>query len=414
MIPVFIALALAGHAQQEGDPFQVEPTQDGRRLAVYLVTFGPGPRIWERFGHNALLIRDTVTGEGVAYDYGRFSFDDKRFFIGFARGRMQYWMGREDGVALINAYVRRERSAWMQQLALGPVERIRLRELLEADYERDRGRYRYDYYRDNCSTRLRDAIDQVIGGAIRATLDSAGTSVSYRWHTRRSLQNNPFNYFAVDAGLGPAADLPVTRYQETFLPGKLREYLKDVTIRAPDGSDIPLVRGEIALSEADEFPVPAAPSNLTLRFLAAGIVLGGVLFVLGRGALTTWARVGFGFLAGTWALVSALGGAILAFLAFFSEHGIAYRNENLWQFNLLAVALLPALPAALRGETMRGRVSLTLAWLVVLGSVVGLVLKGLPGAGQANGEVIALALPLHLGLAGGLTAALKSRSRVPS
>lgn len=414
MIPVFIALALASPARQEGDPFGVEPTQDGRRLAVYLVTFGPGPRIWERFGHNAILIRDTVTGEGVAYDYGRFSFDEKRFFIGFARGRMQYWMGREDGVALINAYVRRQRSAWMQQLALGPAERIRLRELLEADYERDRGRYRYDYYRDNCSTRLRDAIDQVAGGAIRATLDSARTSVSYRWHTRRSLQNNPLNYFAVDAGLGPAADLPVTRYQETFLPGKLREYLGDITIRAPDGSDVPLLKGEIALSEADEFPVPAAPSNLTIRFIAVGAVLGGVLLLLGRGVLTTWARVAFGFLASTWALGAALGGAILAFLAFFSEHSIAYRNENLWQFNLLAVALLPVLPGALRGEPFRSRVALTLAWLVVIGSVVGLLLKVLPGHGQANGEIIGLALPLHLGLAGGLTAALKSRSRVPS
>jgi hypothetical protein len=238
--------------------------------------------------------------------------------------------------------------------------------------------------------------------------------VSYRWHTRRSLENNPFNYFAVDAGLGPAADLPITRYQETFLPGQLREYLGGITIRAPDGSDVPLVRGEIALSEADEFPVSHAPSSLTWRFLVVGIALGGVLLLLGRGALTSWARNGFGFLAGTWALLAALGGAILAFLAFFSEHAIAFRNENLWQFNLLAVALLPVLPGALRGDPWRGRVALALAWLVAIGSIVGLVLKGLPGFEQANGEIIGLALPLHLGLAGGLTAALKSRSRVPS
>ena len=44
---------------------------DGRRLATYLVTFGPGPAVWERFGHNALWIRDTVSGENFAQSSGR-------------------------------------------------------------------------------------------------------------------------------------------------------------------------------------------------------------------------------------------------------------------------------------------------------------------------------------------------------
>lgn len=121
-----MALA-AGPAQQQELPYPLPLAEDGRHLAVYLVTFGPGSQIWERFGHNAILIRDTVTSESTAYDYGRFSFEQKQFFIGFARGRMQYWMGRDDGVALINAYIRRQRSAWMQQLALSPAQRIRLR-----------------------------------------------------------------------------------------------------------------------------------------------------------------------------------------------------------------------------------------------------------------------------------------------
>jgi hypothetical protein len=327
---------------------------------------------------------------------------------------MQYWMGRDDGVALINAYIRRQRSAWMQQLALPPADRVRLRELLEADYEDDRGRYRYDYYRDNCSTRLRDAIDQVIGGAIRARLDTASSGVSYRWHTRRSLENNFFTYFAVDAGLGPAADQPISRYQETFLPGKLRDYIRDVRIRAADGSETPLVQGEIALAETDEWPVPPAPSDLTVRFLVAGIILGAVVFLLGRAAYAGWARGGFGVAAGVWTLVAAAGGAVLAFLAFLSEHTIAWGNRNLWQFNLLAIALLPVLPGALRGDAARGRVALVLAWLVALGSLVGVAQKALPGPDQGNGEIIALVLPLHLAFAAGLTAAFRSRRPAPS
>jgi hypothetical protein len=115
-----------------------------------------------------------------------------------------------------------------------------------------------------------------------------------------------------------------------------------------------------------------------------------------------------------WTLVAAAGGAVLAFLAFLSEHAIAWGNQNLWQFNLLAIALLPVLPGALRGDARRGRVALVLAWLVALGSLVGVALKALPGPDQANGEIIGLVLPLHLALAAGLTAAFRSRRPAPS
>jgi hypothetical protein len=413
VISVMLALALARPAQDSG--LQDSSPQDGRRLAVYLVTFSPGPRVWERFGHNAIWIRDTLTGQNVAYDYGRFSFDEARFFIGFARGRMLYWMGREDGVALINFYVRRQRSAWLQQLDLSTDQRVRLREILERNYEHDRGRYRYDYYRNNCSTRLRDAIDSVVGGAIRTTLNTGLTPTTYRWHTRRSLQSNPIDYFAIDAGLGPVTDLPITRYQEAFLPEKLREHLRSVNITGRGGEPVPLVKREIAVAETDLFPVPERPSNWTAQFTVVGLALGGVLFTLGRrGRSSFWSRVGFGWLAGLWAVVAALGGGVLVFLAFFSEHVVAFKNENLWQFNLLAVALLPLLPGALRRRSGRVKPALALAWMVAAGSLIGLGLKLLPAFAQSNGEIIGLTLPLHLGLAAGLTAAVRSQSPAPS
>jgi len=406
-----LLLQASGDQQPPPDP----PPTDGSRLAAYLITIGPGPAIWERFGHNAIWIRDTVTGEGIAYDYGNFSFAEPGFVANFARGRMLYWMGRRDGVALVNFYVGQQRSVVLQELALPPEGRARLRERLEADYEADRGRYRYDYYRDNCSTRIRDAIDAVTGGAIRAALDSVLTATTYRWHTRRSLEHNPLYHFAVDAGLGPAADLPVTRLQETFLPQKLQEYLREIRVTGPDGRSVPLVRGEIAVSESDPWPVAAAPADWTLRFLVAGILGGGTLFSLGRrGRNAGWARRLFGVLAGGWVTASAAAGALLVYLAFLSDHLIAFRNENVLQFNLLAVALLPFLPGALRGRTGRVRPALALAVLVAAMSLFGLAAKGLPGWGQANQEVLALAVPIHLGMVAGLLAVVRSPTPAPS
>lgn len=404
-------LQASGDQQPPADP----PPIDGNRLAVYLITIGPGPAIWERFGHNAIWIRDTVTGEGIAYDYGNFSFAEPGFVANFARGRMLYWMGRRDGVALVNFYVGQRRSVALQELALPPERRALLQERLEANYEADRGRYRYDYYRDNCSTRIRDALDAVAGGAIRAALDTVVTATSYRWHTRRSLENNPLYHFAVDAGLGPAADLPVTRLQETFLPQKLQEYLREVHLAGSDGRPVPLVQGEIAVSESDPWPVAPEPADWTLRFLVAGILVGGTLFSLGRrGRSAGWARRLFGVLAGTWVTASAAGGALLVYLAFLSDHLIAFRNENVLQFNLLAVALLPFLPGALRGRPGRGRPAVAFAVLVAAMSLFGVVAKGLPGWGQANQEILALAVPIHLGVAAGLLAAVRFPTPAPS
>ena len=392
----------------------IDRPADGRRLAVYLVTFGPGPAIWERFGHNALWIRDTVSGENHAWDYGRFSFGDG-FLAQFARGKLLYWMGRQDGVGLVNAYIRNQRSVYLQELDLTATERVALRQFLEANYARDQGRYRYDYYLDNCSTRIRDAIDAVTGGRIRATLDSGNSGTTFRWHTRRSLENNLFTWTGTDAALGPKVDQPIARYGETFLPGKLREYIRTVEYTDDQGRTHPLIRGEITLAETDRYLVPDVPTEWTWRFVLGGFVLGLAFFALGAAARDNGlARWMFGFLGGTWALIAGVGGALLLFLWLGSDHEVAWRNQNLWNLNLLALALVPLLPGALRRNPVRLKPALALAFLLVLSSLLGVIAKGLPGWGQANVEIIALALPLHAGLALGLRAAIRSPNPLPS
>ena len=419
MIAALLVAAVVGLSDrltvgpQQSDS-QTVRRSDGGRLAAYLVTFGPGPQVWERFGHNAIWIRDTVSGENHAWDYGRFAFGDG-FLAEFASGKLVYWMGRDDGVRVVNAYIRNQRSVYLQELDLTPTERVALREYLDGQFAKDQGRYRYDYYLDNCSTRIRDAIDVVAGGRIRATLDSGTSGTSYRWHTRRSLENNLFTWAATDAGLGPKVDQPITRYGETFLPGKLREYLRTVRYTDDEGRTHPLVRGEITLAETDRYLVPDQPTEWFSRFALTGLVLGLALFALGAAARDSGlARWLFGFLGGTWALLAGLGGALLLFLWLGSDHEVAWRNQNLWNFNLLALALVPLLPGALRREPVRVRPALALAFLLVACPVLGLILKGLPGWGQANLEIIALTLPLHAGLALGLRAAIRSPRTVPS
>src|SRR2546423_3478539 len=69
---------------------QITPAAPGAELEIALVTFGPGEEIWERFGHNAVLIRDRSAGTERLYNYGMFDFAQENFWLNFARGKMLY------------------------------------------------------------------------------------------------------------------------------------------------------------------------------------------------------------------------------------------------------------------------------------------------------------------------------------
>jgi hypothetical protein len=101
-------------------------------------------------------------------------------------------------------------------------------------------------------------------------------------------------------------------------------------------------------------------------------------------------------------LLTGVAGVVLAGLWGLTDHAAAYHNENVLQANLLALPLLWLIPKSLRAGSSHRRAALILATLVAAISLGGLILKLLPQFYQVNGDVIALALPAHLGVAAAL------------
>jgi hypothetical protein len=384
------------------------PASPGSDLTISLMTMGVGERIWERFGHNAILVEDRARGTARAYNYGMFDFGQENFLLNFIQGRMWYWMQGFDLASTLQIYLRANRSVWIQELNLTPAERESLREFLQWNERPENRFYRYDYYRDNCSTRVRDAIDQVIHGRLRAATDTIRTGYSYRYHTARLTAPDPLLYTGIMVGLGEPADQPLTAWEEMFLPLELRKWAGRATVVDESGREVPLVRSERTLFAASEPAPRAVPPRWLPAYLVLGLALGGSLGWLGRRAPESrGARRGFSWLAATWALVGGLAGGMLGFLWAFTDHAIAYRNENLLQASLLLLPLAVLAPAAARGAEWSLRPALALAALAAASSVVGLALKVLPAFGQHNLEVIALTLPANLGLAAGLAALVR-------
>jgi hypothetical protein len=377
-------------------------------LTVFLMTMGPGKQVWERFGHNAIWIHDPASGTDQAYNYGLFDFHQQNFLLRFARGQMWYWMEGFPAESYAQLYIRDNRSVWIQELALPPEARLELKRFLEWNERPENRFYHYDYYRDNCSTRVRDAIDRVIGGRLKAATESLPTGTTYRFHTQRLTANDPVIFTALLVALGQPVDRPINAWQEMFLPLKLREHLRRVIIPGPGGAPIPLVKSERTLFLSTAPDPPETPPSWIGGYLALGVAIGvgaaGLAVAARRSGMARWLLA---VLIGGWTVLIGLAGVVLAGLWGLTDHVMTAHNENLLQASPVALLIGLLLPGAFRSRPRAEKLARLTALVVLLLSVAGALAKLLPGFYQVNGPVIALALPAHAGVA----AALWTRTR---
>lgn len=371
-------------------------SEPGERLAIGVLTFGPGDHPFFKFGHNAIWVKDGYTGKDRVYNYGTFAFGSSSIFLRFWLGRFRYRVSRSSLRSTVRSYVRHDRSVTVQMLDLTPAERWELYRFLQWNHRKDHRYYDYDYYRDNCSTRVRDAIDRVIGGRIRAASQGPAT-MTYRDHTLRLTADLLPQYVALHLVMGARIDQPLTEWEETFLPERLRAQLRKVTV-IRDGVEQPLVAREERLFEASRPPPPPAPPRWTGYFLAAGIGLGGLLAWTGRrGRRRRAARIAAALGLGLVGLVFGLLGLSFCLLWIATDHEVAYANENILQMAPWLLGLVVFAVGVGRRRVRSTKRAFAVCVAGTAASLLGLALKLLPWFDQRNGEIIAFALPVLLG-----------------
>lgn len=396
----FVALVLAAVAAPS--PAHAE---NGDDLIVYVLTFGPGDHPFFKFGHNAIWVRPP-RGDGIVYNFGTFAFDSPALIPKFLRGRLIYWLSTSDGADTLYSYQASNRTIEAQELDLTPAERWGLYQRLRDNARPDKREYLYDYFWDNCSTRVRDAVDGVLGGRIRAAAQ-APASMSLRAHALRMVADLPWEYVTLYLGLGSTTDAPINRWQESFLPDEFRDLLR--TVKVPrDGGERPLVKSERVLFAARRPPVLARPPRTTIYFLITGLLVGGALALLGRGARDRWpARVALGALVSLLGFVFGLIGLILVFLWVATNHKAAHANANIWLLAPFAIVLGGYGIAVARGRRRGTRRAFLVARAALVLAAVGVVAKVLPGTAQDNWPFILMLLPVW----GGMVLALRDVAR---
>jgi hypothetical protein len=342
-------------------------------LQILVLTVGPGDQVWERFGHDAIWIRDTVLKTDAIYNYGMFDFADPGFIRRFALGIPRYSIGVDSSIDNTLAIYRYEhRNVDVQELNLTPAQRIDLATRLEINIRPENRYYIYNYFLDNCSTRVRDMLDVVLGGALRHATVGKPAAGTLRFHTLRSMASDKLLYLGIDLALGPPVDEPLDQWGEMFLPAKVHDRIGELQVPAVDGGTEPLVSRQRQLLTANVYTVLPAPPEWGGTFLAIGTVLA-LLIGAGvrRDGLGTFGRA----VAVVWLLVAGVAGVILLLFWFATRHVATAGNHNLLFLDPLALLLIPAFwsrgaPAAIRRYA---GIAVATAALLVVGVLLALV-----------------------------------------
>ena len=408
----FSAPATAQEPVPAGDADAAADSVAGAALSVHLLTVGPGDRLWELFGHNALVVRDSTTGYEAAFNYGIFDFDAPGYASRFVQGRMTYWVDARPLDATLAGARAADRAVWAQELDLDPEQKLELlRMLLDATRPENR-EYRYHYYLNNCSTKLRDVLDAVLDGRLRAATGSAPSGATWRDHTRRLTAPSAVGYLGLQLLVGPRGDEPTSRWEEMWVPMKLRDAVAETTIRRADGSRVPLVRSQELWVESTREPELIDPPPFDVLFPMFGLACAIIVAMAGYSAVGG-SKAGRAVLATAGAAWCAFCSAVALLLVFmhWTDHEFLYWNWNLLVFSPLALALaflLPRMSWQLETGPWTRRLTAT-ATALTLGA---LALSLVPGLAQDNREWAAFALPIHFAFYWVATRILPARGRL--
>lgn len=291
------SLLLAGPALGE-EPAVADPS-----TRVSLVTMFPGDSLFTGFGHIALRLQHR--GADISVDYGTYDTGDPLMGWNFLVGKLDYFCSRSDFTSMISWYRDDFGGIIEQDLELTRAQTRNLLRRLITDFDlapsgvrlteeefdalRDRlfmdprvrhTTYRYHHFHNNCATKLRDLLDDVLGGALRAETEASGAEVSFRDLINASLHRPQFapTRWLVYGLLNGEIDQPISRWEQMFLPWFLADEMRDLT---RDGR--PVITGERVLT-GERLEAPPAPSPwpgaLALVLLAAAF---GWPALVGRG-----------------------------------------------------------------------------------------------------------------------------------
>lgn len=302
-------------------------------IEIHLLTCGPGTATYSIYGHSALRIVDKGTGNDIVYNWGVFDFSTPNFAWKFAKGRLNYMLGAYPYETFLKDYFFEERWVLSQKINLEDDDINRLLLLVSENMKPENIRYRYDFFYDNCSTRIRDLLEKSLGEKLKYLPDKTLETKSFRSLIREYQKWYQWLNMGIDLLISFPADKKASFRERMFLPIELQRRLSESFVFR-DGEMIPLLQNPVMILD---FKNPVKKKNLLMSpltvlsfILIVIIILAGIF---NESKMDHYIDV-FIFL-----LFSILG-FILIFFSFFSDHDQTKWNPNLIWLNPFIILCL--------------------------------------------------------------------------
>jgi hypothetical protein len=309
---------------------------------VSLLTADPGTELYSSFGHSAIRMREIgPDGRDLVFNFGTFDFDTPNFYGKFATGKLNYMLSVAPYDRFIIEYDYYKRGLREQVLDLNQEQKDFLLQHLDAQYDPARRFYKYDFFYNNCATKIRDAFEIAMGEQL-VWSDSIAEEKTFRNLIDEFVLPLPWADFGIDLALGAVIDRPATELEKQFLPTYMEQAFANATI-FENGVSRPLVKQSRVLLEYPKEDAQQSLFNPTVVFWLIAVVFAALtLYGFKKGKLMKGLDVAF------FGILGILG-LVVAFLWFFTDHSATALNWNiLWAFpgHLVLVWGLVARPNA--------------------------------------------------------------------
>jgi hypothetical protein len=287
---------------------------------ISVLTCDPGNEIYSLFGHSALRIKNPINGQDLVVNWGLFEFSESQFQFGydFAKGRLKYYLGIQLMSNFITEYRRSKRGIREQVLNLSNQEKYQIIQLLEENYKPENRKYKYEFFYDNCSSRLRDVIKKVFGENINFYQSPKSNKFTFRETIHLYLESFPWLKLGIDLVLGKKIDKLVSNENLMFLPLNVEEIF-DKSLVENNGSIKNLVKSKNTLIES--FENKNKLNNIEFySWILLAITLSLIVFKLDK-ALRVWSSLNL--------FIIGLLGIVLVFMWIGTDHNATKMNFNL-------------------------------------------------------------------------------------
>jgi len=326
--------------------------------SISLLTCGPGPEVYTYFGHSALRVTDPALKIDRVYNYGTFDFSVPNFYAQFISGKLNYMLSVVRYKGFVPEYIAENRFIKELKLNLSPATRQELFSLLEINYLPENRHYWYDFFLDNCSTRIRDIVVKANGDSIQWPVEPA-EHLTYRQLIMPYISLNHWAKTGILLMLSSGADRKSTQDGYMFLPDHMHRLFSQAKLA--DGS--PLCSPEKIVFLPD-YPKPIGTGLLHPYTIFSILLALSWFLVLYKGVPMAVVRSFFSLLLA----ISGVLGLIFTYMWLFSAHLVCHANLNLaWAFPLhIILSITIWLPKAQRFNKLYSQVMIVITGLFLV------------------------------------------------